>query len=358
MPQRKIQSNQLSDTGVTPGPYTSANVTIDAAGRITAAANGGGGGGAANFNLKNSLVDNQFVYATPTFNSPTVYSDYNIVTQGPVVVGADLTFDGTQNLSQEYRVNFTGQYAVSSGLEFGFTVERQPGSIGIQFSVGIELASGYNLTILYQTNSANPSYYNALQIFGTSPPYFEQPIILFPTDTTSVDFNLVVSGTNTLQFYINSVLHATLVLSGDWTTADTIVSYLAVSSTWAASPGTGPGSPGPTAAKFTEMHINGNIITPTSYQINASPTHDTIAFPNLLITPAGGGLPLYVYQQPLDINDHGNFILEYPMSNALTVTPSINFNTGLSVLTGGTLGKDITINANVIESLTLNFGGA
>jgi len=45
MTQRKIQSVQLSDSGVVPGPYTLANITIDASGRITTAANGSGGTG-------------------------------------------------------------------------------------------------------------------------------------------------------------------------------------------------------------------------------------------------------------------------------------------------------------------------
>ncbi len=43
MSQQKIQSSQLADTGVTPDSYTSANLTIDSAGRITAATNGSGG---------------------------------------------------------------------------------------------------------------------------------------------------------------------------------------------------------------------------------------------------------------------------------------------------------------------------
>lgn len=51
MAQQKIISEQLSASGVTAGSYTSANITVDSAGRITQAEDGSAGGSSTIFTI-------------------------------------------------------------------------------------------------------------------------------------------------------------------------------------------------------------------------------------------------------------------------------------------------------------------
>src|SRR6185437_3856575 len=78
----QIATSQIPDTAVTPGSYTSTNITVNAQGRITAASNGGGLTGttsAANFPFVGTVTASQIgpTNCPFTFNFPANFATPN-----------------------------------------------------------------------------------------------------------------------------------------------------------------------------------------------------------------------------------------------------------------------------------------